>query len=188
MILAYRYLHLTQMIQELKPRVILEVGTYAGERAIQMVRASGNQARYIGFDLFSQATAETDEEEGNAKKDRFTREQVEARLMEAGLDCELIQGNTRTTLPDYVKGKEPFVDFAFIDGGHSLTTIRSDWAAVRKILKPDGVAVFDDYYTVDPKKRGGCGPVVAKLDHRVLPIPDIMKDGTKVHVVRVNAQ
>ena len=185
MIFAYRYLHLTTLIQEHKPRTILEVGTWNGERAIQMVRASGNMARYIGFDLFEDATEATDKEEDNSKK-HYSLEQVESRLRESGLDAELVKGNTRATLPAYVKEHGGgWLDFAFIDGGHSLTTIRSDWAMVKKLLKPGGVAVFDDYYSVNPEKRGGCNAVVEKLDPKVLPLSDFLKDGTKVHLARV---
>lgn len=186
MILAARYFHLTPIIQELKPAVILEVGTWNGERAIQMVRASGMTAKYIGFDLFEQADAETDKEEHNRKK-HYTEQQVAARLRESGIDYELVKGNTRSTLNRYARDHAtPFVDFAFIDGGHSLTTITSDWKHIRKLMKPGGVVVFDDYYTVDPAGHVGANPIVDKIEgFSVLPLSDILHDKTKVQLAMV---
>lgn len=184
---AVRYMQLTALIQKLRPQVVLEVGTWRGDRAVQMVRASGNVARYVGFDLFEDATEDTDKEENNVKK-HFTEQQVESRLREAGLEYELVKGNTRTTLPAYVKAHpEPFVDFALIDGGHSITTIRSDWAHVKKLLKPAATVVFDDWYEQVPADSSfaGCNPVIEKLSPMLLPLMDVQKNGTTIQMAVV---
>jgi predicted O-methyltransferase YrrM len=180
-----RYLHLTHLIQRHKPLTIMEVGTQSGGRAIQMFRASGNAAKYIGFDLFELATDDTDKEENNGKK-RFSEQQVEARLRESGVDYELVKGNTRTTLPAYQKAHPgAWLDFAFIDGGHSVTTIRSDWAMVKKMMKPGGIVVFDDWYSGDTKGQSGCAPIVEKLDHSILPLSDHMSTGIQINLAMV---
>ena len=183
---AIRYYQLTAMIQRLKPRTILEVGTWRGDRAIQMVRASGNMARYIGFDMFEDATGATDKDEHNVKK-HYTLDQVEGRLREAGLVAELIRGDSNTTIPKYVREHgEGWLDFAFIDGGHSLTTMRSDWAHVKKMLKPGGVAVLDDYYRFTSEDEGpGCNKVIDKDNPVILPIMDKMKSGREIRLAVV---
>jgi hypothetical protein len=37
------------------------------------------------------------------------------------------------------------MDFAFIDGDHSLEGVSGDWDHVRRILAPHGSVAFDDY-------------------------------------------
>lgn len=39
-----------------------------------------------------------------------------------------------------------YVDFVFIDGGHSLETIMKDWMVVQSIMDEKTVVIFDDYY------------------------------------------
>ena len=176
-----RYSQVIHCINLFKPTSIIEVGTWNGNRAIDMVKAAlahRQKVHYIGFDLFEDATPQTDAEELNVKK-HFTVAQVSARLKEVqatnpGFTFELVKGNTRETL------KQPRVaDFAFIDGGHSLDTIRSDYEAV----KGCPAILFDDYYL--PDKNGkcpdlqklGCNEIIKDLPHYVLPILGPIKDG-----------
>ena len=118
-----RYEELLAEINRSKPARILEIGVWNGKRAIEMCQWG---AEYVGFDLFEEATAETDELEKNVKSHN-TVEAVAERLAAAGVKAELIRGNSRETLPAYQGDK---FDLAFIDGGHSVETIRSDWEAV----------------------------------------------------------
>ena len=142
-----RYEKMTQLIQQVKPKTILEIGTWSGDRAMQLVQDALQyqpEVHYIGYDLFEDATPETDREELNVKR-HFSTEQVNTRLenfrkkTRLNFSWELIKGNTRETLTPQV------VDFAFVDGGHSLETIESDWEAV----KNSKMVVFDDYYLPD---------------------------------------
>ena len=142
-----RYEKMSQLIEQVKPKTILEIGTWSGDRAMQLVEdALKYQPRvhYIGYDLFEEATEETDREELNVKR-HFSQDEVNARLdkfrrrTRLNFTWELVRGNTRETL------KPQSVDFAFIDGGHSLQTIRSDYEAV----KNSKMIVFDDYYLPD---------------------------------------
>jgi len=134
-----RYQELIEIVQKRKPERILEIGTWNGNRAIELCQFG---ASYVGFDLFETASDETDEIEKNVKAHN-SLEDVSERLKAANVNAHLIEGNTRLTLPTYTG--EPF-DLAFIDGGHSVETIQSDWQAVRKLMKPGGLVVFDDYY------------------------------------------
>ena len=152
-----RYVELIEMIAERKPSKILEIGVWNGVRAIEMCQWG---AEYVGFDLFEDATDETDSEEMNVKA-HHTVDEVYDRLTTAGVTASLVKGNTRDTLPGC--GYEGF-DFAFIDGGHSVETIQSDWENVRKMMKPGGMVVFDDYYEggIDTEKFG-CNKIVEDL-------------------------
>ena len=139
-----------------------------------------DKVHYTGFDLFEEATAETDAEEFNVKK-HFTEKQVNEKLTafansinEAEDDKQftfcLIKGNTRQTLDiisnsDACNSRNIKPDFAFIDGGHSLKTIEHDYSKLGHIP----IVVFDDYYRLDEAgkipdiKKVGCNLMFEEL-------------------------
>jgi len=176
-----RYSGLYELCRKIKPVSILEVGTHAGNSAIRMILAA-DAARYVGFDLFEDATAETDKIEFNVKK--HPRMKDVHSMLERGstASIQLVKGNTRETLPRFLEEGEMF-DFAFIDGGHSLETIRSDWECVSQMMTEDGVVVFDDYYT--GISGMGCNELMESLPHTVLPLKDRVAGGGLVQMALV---
>jgi predicted O-methyltransferase YrrM len=173
-----RYSQLIAACFKAQPAAILEIGTWNGERALQLLQAAPG-AKYYGFDLFEDATAETDAVEMNVKRHNSLAE-VEKRLR--GYRVLLTKGNTRTTLAQFDRP----VDFVWMDGGHSVETIASDWAHVRRLALPDAEIYLDDYYTgpIDVEKFG-CNRLVAGLKHEVLPAADPVMGGGFVQMVRV---
>lgn len=173
-----RYSQLIAACHRAQPAAILEIGTWNGERAQQLLQAAPG-AKYYGFDLFEDASAKTDAEEMNVKP-HSTLDEVKRRLL--GYRVHLTKGNTRNTLPEF---HNP-VDFVWMDGGHSLETIASDFANVRRVAMPDAEIYLDDYYTgpIDTDKFG-CNRLVADLKHDVLPVTDYVKGGGFVQMVRV---
>lgn len=178
-----RYAQINPLIAKVKPKTIVEIGTWNGYRAIEMAKEAlkhQDKVTYYGFDLFEQANDQTDEAEKNVKP-HYTKELV-SKFLERfksehpGFDYVLTAGNTRETL------KPMCVDFAFIDGGHSIETIEGDYEA----LKDSKVILFDDYYEggIDIELYG-CNRVIEKLNHQVLPIGDPVSGGgvTKFVVV-----
>ena len=99
-----------------------------------------------------------------------------------GFDAKLFKGDTRQTLANF---NEP-VDFVWLDGGHSIETIASDWENIKRVLTDDAIVFFDDYYTgpIDTTKMG-CNQIVEKLNHVVLPDKDPVSGGGFVQMVRV---
>jgi predicted O-methyltransferase YrrM len=125
-----RYGQLINIIDDVKPKTILEVGTWNGDRAIQMAEAAlkhQEQVTYYGFDLFEEASDETDAAELNVKR-HFTVDEVITKLKafqeKVGVDrfqAHLFKGNTRETLLTVMAPEHGVeIDFAFIDGGHSI--------------------------------------------------------------------
>ena len=180
-----RYAQLLPIIAKAKPQTIVEVGTWNGLRAIEMcTEALKHQEKvlYLGFDLFEEASAESDERELNVKRHHSVAE-VEARLGEfkkanTGFDFKLFRGDTGKTikwLPDIP------VDFAFIDGGHSTETIKSDYEG----LKHAKVIVLDDFYKKGPDtEKYGCNSLVEDIKDKVLlPEKDPVKGGGTVQMV-----
>lgn len=77
----------------------------------------------------------------------------------------LIQGDTTKTLKKFVKLNEK-IDLIFIDGGHSIKTIQSDWDNVKKIMTNKTVVIFDDYYHDDNIiKKFGCNKTIKKINN-----------------------
>ena len=172
-----RYDQLLKAVVQKRPKAILEIGTWNGGRAKQMLTLCPT-AKYYGFDLFETATEETDRLEFNVKAHN-TIESV-AELL-SGFNAALFKGNTRETLADF---NEP-VDFVWLDGGHSIETIQSDWDNVRRVLTPDAWVFFDDYYTGIDTETMGCNKIVQNLKHEVLPLADKVRGGGWVQMVRV---
>jgi hypothetical protein len=192
-----RYNQILEIIEEVKPKSIVEVGVFNGERATLMAQAAlkhSDAVSYIGYDLFEEATAETNSVEMNAKTN-YSLNAVQNRLEKfrqslpknKTFSFSLVKGNTRETLG----GKEVVADFAYIDGGHTVETINSDYNACS--LCP--TVVFDDYYKSKrfDLEKVGCNKLIANLEGaKILPSTDPLsfegvRDGT-VHLVRVDRQ
>lgn len=173
-----RYDQLLKAVRDKQPKAILEVGTWNGVRASQMLSLSPD-SKYYGFDLFEEANPETDKEEMNVKP-HYYQDSVMDRL--TGWDVQLYKGNTRDTLAAFAET----VDFVWLDGGHSVETIRSDWENIKRCLAPDAWVFFDDYYTgtIDTTKYG-CNEIVKDLKHDILPAVDKVMGGGGVQMVRV---
>lgn len=176
-----RYQQLIDIVKERQPKKVVEIGTWNGERAIQMNQASPG-IEYMGFDLFEFATPETDSEEKNVKP-HHTTASVGKRLKEAGMNATLTAGNTRDTLPRFIHMADVNnwkADLVYIDGGHSVETIESDLTCALCIVKKGGVIVLDDYYIdgIDVEKYG-CNLPLEKsgLEYKVLPIADPVAGG-----------
>jgi len=180
-----RYQQLIDLVIEKQPEAIMEIGTWNGGRALEMIEQVPN-AKYFGFDLFETATDETDKTEKNVKP-HHKAENVANLLQSRKVKAELYAGDTKETLPVYLeKHGEGSIDFAFIDGGHSVETIQSDWDNVRKAMKKGGIVIFDDYYTgMDDLDKFGANEVIKDLDFELLPIADPVKGGGKTQMAVV---
>ncbi len=145
----------------------LEVGTYNGKRAADLCRYWREQTdgrfHYIGFDMFEDMFEEMNKAELSKSTLPPSRAEVQATLLKAGARTTLIKGNTRETLPSFVATMDGQVipDLIFVDGGHSLETIDSDWAAVKQLMGDHTRVVFDDYY--ENKDDFGCKQLITRL-------------------------
>jgi hypothetical protein len=186
--MAKRYAQLRVLVEEYRPKTIVEIGTWNGKRAVELAAialAHAPAVEYRGYDLFSNASDESDARELNVKP-HHSASSVHARLKDfqreqPDFHFQLFEGDTRQTL------EAQAVDFAYIDGGHSVETIRSDFERLRRSAS----VVLDDYYVPDGAGRipdlslYGCNAVVADLQHRVLPIRDPVAGGGCVQMVLI---
>ncbi len=164
-----RYNALMRVIDRVKPKNVLEVGTWSGRRASQMIqRAAGYRPietiLYAGFDLFEEMT-----------EDLFRMElskipppmNIVRRFLDAtGAKIHLFKGNSAVTVPEaFKKMNYQKFDLIFIDGGHREDTIRLDWENVQDFIHDKTVIVFDDYYydRPDDLEGYGCNNIIQEL-------------------------
>ena len=188
-----RYKQLIEQAAILQPRVIIEIGTWNGERAVQLLRAAP-RASYIGFDLFDTADEDSDKREFNVKS-HYTMRAVYQHILQAHPRChiKLIKGDTNVTFTHYniISGKGS-ADLIFIDGGHSVKTIAKDWENTLSAIRPGGIIILDDYYeAMSPEtlEKIGCNKLVQSLgpplEVNILPLADLVKGGGFVKMVKV---
>lgn len=140
-----RYSNLLINILIERPKSILEVGVYNGNRALEMIQAARvfyNEINYYGFDLFEDFQKKILKREYS--KIPISRKKISLKLSNYG-NIKLYKGYTEKTLPEFLK-KKIIVDFIFIDGGHAIKTIENDWKYCSKLMGRDSLVVFDDYY------------------------------------------
>ena len=157
-------------------RSIMEIGTYDGGNAVQMIKAAAGKVPesdivYYGFDLFEDMTPEMINKEYSYPKPPAV-EKVQAMIEgQTQAKAVLIKGDTRKTLPQRLDlatvvqmRTEPLpkMDLIYIDGGHSLETVASDWLNVIPLIGPDTVVFFDDYLPEMPFI--GCRATVDGID------------------------
>ncbi len=191
-----RYKQLADLVRHYVTDKIIEVGTWNGGRAIEMALAAfekTDKLHYIGFDLFEEATEETDRIELNSKQhNQFSAvinrlNDFSAKMKEKGKEFTftLHQGDSKETLPlakDEIEG----CSFAYIDGGHSEKTVLSDY----ENLKDIPLIVFNGYFTKDADSKIvsdeylGVNRLLESVKCRrvVLPSTDKVKDGGIAHL------
>lgn len=197
-----RYSAVTDAIRAQKAKAILEVGTWNGDRAIAMAGAAlegGGKVLYVGFDLFERMTADKAKAELNVKTpspEVAVKGKLDAFKAKHGdFSFMLYRGDTRQTLPQFVNAFGPgAIDLVWLDGGHSVETVASDWAHCRKVVRPGGVILLDDFYSsMEPAflKKFGCNVLVTRLIEEkakvtILPTKDPVIGGGLVQIVRVD--
>lgn len=152
--------------------------------------------RYYGFDLFHDADLDSNKREFNGKGPG-NREDVFARVHALEQDhpgknfeIHLTQGDTRLTLANGIGLPQENVDFAFIDGGHSVETIKSDYMALKDRAK---IILFDDFYVPNEENYPdvtlyGCNQLAEELGEKatILPIAENLKEGFAIKMMLVN--
>jgi len=156
-----RYSNILIYILINRPQSILEIGVYRGLRSKEMIEAAkifNNKIKYYGFDLFEELKPDILKKE--LSKIPVKKKYIYKNLSKIA-DVKLFKGYTNINLQKLKKK----VDFVFIDGGHSVSTINSDWNNCKNFIKKNTIIIFDDYY-IDNKniiKKFGCNKTIQKI-------------------------
>jgi hypothetical protein len=181
---ARRYEYLFDAIRENNYKRITEIGTWNGERALEMIETAkkyhkAEEIEYYGFDLFDIMTEEIFKEE--VSKRPPSQEYIKGMLEKTGAKIYLYKGFTKDTMPQVVSSL-PEMDLIFIDGGHHIDTIRNDWYYSQQVMNDNTIVIFDDYWSGEWGKRKdtGCQSLIVEIDRskfnvEILPIQDSFK-------------
>jgi predicted O-methyltransferase YrrM len=169
-----RYRDVFRAVYARRARRIVEIGTWNGVHARQMIETAAvhrpvREVSYFGFDLFEALTDEQLAREFSKRPS--ARANVEIMLARTGAAIGLFAGDTRATLPAALPSLTD-IDVAFIDGGHAEDTIANDWRWVERAMGPGTVVLFDDYY-VDPAPELaglGCQTLIDALDRNAFDV------------------
>lgn len=167
--MAKRYRHLSQIISEVLPLRIMEIGTSRGIRAQKMVREAAQQfpddpeeVLYVGIDFFDPSKLEGFVASEGTSHEPYPMDVVYKLLSPLTPQIILLQGDSQLILPNLCLAP---MDLIYIDGGHDTTTISNDWNNVQRFMHKDTVVVFDDYWT-ESEIPGGCKELVSSLDSK----------------------
>lgn len=186
-----RYSQLLDVIDEIRPRRIVEIGVWKGDTALRMIQQAAKwrpmkDIVYQGFDLFEEQTLGDVRREFS--KGYWFQEVIQRRLNATGAGVMLVKGYTRDTLPQYL---DPSADLYFVDGGHSEETIETDGTFVLENMSDGAVAIFDDYYLSNAPAGMGCNKFIASLPREkyavtLLPKTTQTQDGPEIGMVKVS--
>ncbi len=139
------------MIEGIKPRRALEVGSFEGRSAIFMIE---NCAEFGRFELTC-----VDTWGGGSEHQALDMAAVEARFdrnmarVKAKYDCHVrkLKSDSGLALARLLaEGEAESFDVAYIDGSHQAADVLSDAVLAFKLLRIGGAMVFDDYLWAPP--------------------------------------
>ena len=205
---AGRYVNLLRKLDDLAARttnfVYLEVGTFNGVRAANLLDyflsyGPNRTATYIGFDLFEDMTPDMSKAEFSKSTLPLSTDEVQ-RVFATTLGkkyggrfrgAQLFKANTQETLKAWKEDPTAIKpNFIFIDGGHSLETIASDFKNLEHLIATENTFLMDDYYV--NRTDFGCRPLVEQINREgkyvglpLMPIDHIPKNDLDIQVVTV---
>lgn len=204
-----RYVNLLRKLDELAMRtytlVYLEVGTFNGVRAANLLDYflsidKNRQARYIGFDLFEDMTHEMSKAEFSKSTLPLSTKAVQSTFTQTLAKkygdrfsgARLFKGNTKETISQWKNDLGHYIEpnFIFIDGGHSLETVDSDFRNLEHLISASNVFLMDDYYV--NRVDVGCRPTIERINKEgkyvglpLQPIDHIPKNDLDIQLVTV---
>ncbi len=113
---------------------------------------------YYGFDLFGPCPESEMPKSKMAPPIGRVQAKLEQVIAGRPATVRLFKGNSRETLPE---AELPPMDLIFIDGGHSVETIKSDWIHCWRLMHAKTVLFFDDYYKDRP--TAGCKTIIEEI-------------------------
>jgi len=171
-----RYSQIFEEMYKIRPRKIMEVGTWNGKRAEEMIQVASKfhnvrDIEYFGFDLFDSMDHDTFKHE--VSKIPPSKSEVFNRLSKTGAQINLIEGYTNETMKNL--DNLPKIDFIYIDGGHAEETVLNDWDGAKKLMHEKTTVIFDDYWH---NRSDGPRVVIDSIDRKmynvkILPAVDV---------------
>jgi predicted O-methyltransferase YrrM len=136
-----------KIIKDLRPRRILEIGSYEGRATTYLIRTctSFGPLHITCVDTWDGSVDLPSARMAGVER-RFDRNVSEAvRLAEASVDFMKRKQDSTQAMSGFVaEGREPF-DLIYVDGSHTAPDVLTDAVLAFRLLRVGGVMVFDDY-------------------------------------------
>lgn len=142
-------------IRILKPKVIVETGTFEGLGTFTMAKAAhenNNGARIFTIDYDGDPTTKLQQEDWLELKQIREHNLDTIRREFPKVEINFIEGDSRKVLPQLFSSTLKHWDFFYQDSMHFMEGILSEWEVMRKFLKAGSVVVFDDIALTDKAK------------------------------------
>ena len=134
----YEIIKLLEILKDLKPKVILEIGTAGGGTLYLSTRVIDPKATIISVDLPGGKFGGGYSEWKIPIYKSFTKEEQKIKLLRADSHNPQTLNLVKTTLADKK------VDFLFIDGDHTYDGVKRDFNMYSNLVKRGGIVAFHD--------------------------------------------
>jgi len=133
------------LMRHLKPpRSVLEVGTHIGASTLHLAAALESTASFTTVDIIDVNGEEALQRVQGTVSRKGTPLSPLEMLQVAGWDVRV--NFVKATSLDYLSRSNEPLDFVFLDGDHSETTVAAEIPIVLNRLAPNGVILLHDYF------------------------------------------
>lgn len=145
----YEITKLLEILNELRPRYILEIGTAQGGTLFLFSRVADPKALIISVDLPGGAFGGGYPEWKMPLFIGFARDDQRIELLRADSHAPSTLGKVKDIL-----GDDP-LDFLFIDGDHTYDGVKKDFEMYSPLVREGGIIAFHDIVPGPPENVGG---------------------------------
>lgn len=136
------------IFKNLKPKIILEIGTYIGGTLFCFCKLAPDDATIISIDLPFL---------GNKKKADSYITNTFQYFIKPNQKLHLIRENSQSIetvqkLEEILQGRK--IDFVFIDGDHSYEAVKKDFELYSKFINKNGIIAFHDVSLLGAHSEG----------------------------------
>lgn len=145
-----------EVITEVRPSLIVEVGSWKGASAIHMARTCkrlGLNTHILCIDTFLGSVEHWSKEDPNLPESRFLygRPEIYKQFMSNVVLCGLSDSITAVPI-DSINGAHLLkvygilADIVYIDAGHDYDSVKADLRLYKDIVRPGGILLGDDWF------------------------------------------
>lgn len=144
------------LIPSIKPKKILEVGSYEGASTCYLIDLLASESEDLEIHAIDTWEGGHDHNgiDMTSVKDKFDNN-TKLAIGSKKVDLKIHKGTSDIELSRLLStGFKNYFDFIYIDGSHQTEDVLTDAVLGFKLLKPQGVMAFDDYLWREISDRG----------------------------------
>jgi predicted O-methyltransferase YrrM len=93
-------------------------------------------------------------------------------------NIDIVYGDSKITLPNYIKKSNKKFDIIHVDGGHDDNCVKSDFNYSLELIDNNGYIIFDDYNLKNIKRF-----INSKLNKEIVEVTDNFYIKTEYHII-----